>query len=138
MLETVAYWFVGIGVGFELLGCIGLLRLPDVYDRAVAATKCVTMGSCMMLLGVGLYGLSGETANWGMMVKAVICGAFILMTNPVAAHAVLRGAYISGVPMKDGGVEDAFVERAQEIREELAKGPESSEEKIESTGRNSG
>ncbi len=42
MLETVAYWMIGIGLGFDLFGCIGLVRLPDVYNRAQAATKCVT------------------------------------------------------------------------------------------------
>ncbi len=118
MLETIAYWVLGIGVAFELIGSIGLLRLPDVYDRAVAATKCVTMGTCMMLLGVALYGIGH--ASWGMAVKAVLCGAFILMTNPVAAHAVLRAAYLSGVPMSPESVEDAFGPRAARIRREHA------------------
>lgn len=118
MLETIAYWLLGIGVAFELIGCIGLLRLPDVYDRAVAATKCVTMGTCMMLLGVGCYALSG--AQWGMLIKALICAGFILLTSPTAAHAVLRGAYLSGVPMSGESVEDAFVQRAETIRQQYA------------------
>jgi multicomponent Na+:H+ antiporter subunit G len=118
MLETIAYWVLGIGVAFELIGSIGLLRLPDVYDRAVAATKCVTMGTCMMLLGVAIYGAAH--AGWSMAVKALLCAAFILMTNPVAAHAVLRAAYISGVPMSDDSVEDAFAARAGQIRRQHA------------------
>ena len=116
MLETVCYWLVGIGLGFDLLGCIGLVRLPDVYNRAQAATKCVTLGTCMILLGVTIQAFG--TGNPAMAVKAVICAGFILLTSPVGAHAVCRGAYLSGVPLCDQSVDDAFAERAGQIRDE--------------------
>ncbi|MCX5692677.1 MAG: monovalent cation/H(+) antiporter subunit G, partial [Candidatus Omnitrophica bacterium] len=37
--------FIVIGLGFDIFGCIGLLRLPDVYNRLQATTKCVTLGT---------------------------------------------------------------------------------------------
>jgi len=119
MLETLGYWIMGVGLAFDLLGCIGLMRLPDVYNRAQAATKCVTLGTCMLLLGAAILGLTG--ANWPLSAKAVICSVFILMTSPVGAHAICRGAYISGVPLWDGSVEDAFKQRADVIRSARAK-----------------
>ena len=119
MLETAAYWIIGVGLAFDLFGCIGLVRLPDVYNRAQAATKCVTLGTCMILLGVAVFGFAG--GNVPMGVKALLCAAFILLTSPVGAHAICRGAYISGVPLWSGSVEDAFVERAKTIRDEQAK-----------------
>ncbi len=114
MLEA-AYWIVGVGLVFDLFGCIGLARLPDVYNRAQAATKCVTLGTCMILLGTAVFAFSQP--NGPMGVKALLCAAFILLTSPVGAHAVCRGAYISGVPLWEGSVEDAFADRAREIRE---------------------
>jgi len=117
MLETVLYWIIGIGLAFDLFGCVGLIRLPDVYNRAQAATKCVTLGTCMILAGVAGLALAG--ANWPMGVKAILCAGFILLTSPVAAHAICRGAYLSGVPLWDGSVEDAFAHRANVIREGL-------------------
>ena len=117
MLETVAYWIFGVGLAFDLLGCIGLVRLPDVYNRAQAATKCVTLGTCMILLGVALLAAG---SNWGMFVKALMCAAFVLLTSPVGAHAICRGAYIGGVPLADVSVEDAFVSRAEQIRQEVS------------------
>jgi len=114
MLETAAYWIIGIGLAFDLFGCIGLVRLPDVYNRAQAATKCVTLGTCMILVGTAGVGLAW--ADWSMSVKAVVCAAFILLTSPVGAHAVCRGAYISGVRLWEGSVEDAFTDRARDIR----------------------
>ncbi len=44
--------FISIGVLFNLFGCIGLIRLPDVYNRLQSATKCVTLGTCSILVGV--------------------------------------------------------------------------------------
>jgi multicomponent Na+:H+ antiporter subunit G len=112
MLEA-AYILMGIGLLFDLFGCIGLIRLPDVYNRAQAATKCVTLGTCMILVGTALTGFSRGIAPMG--IKAIICAAFILLTSPVAAHAVCRGAYLSGVPLWEGSVEDAFQDRARTI-----------------------
>ena len=116
MLENLFYGLIGVGLAFDLFGCIGLVRLPDVYNRAQAATKCVTLGTCMILVGVA--GLGFTEANWPMGVKAIICAAFILLTSPVGAHAICRGAYISGVPLWDGSVEDAFAQRGRTIRDQ--------------------
>jgi multicomponent Na+:H+ antiporter subunit G len=120
-MPDIAYWLIGIGLAFDLFGCVGLIRLPDVYNRAQAATKCVTLGTCVMLAGVAVAALGASGgAIWPMGIKAIICAAFILLTNPVAAHAICRGAYLSGVPLWDGSVEDAFAPRAQDIRSEHA------------------
>ena len=127
MLETIAWWIIGIGICFDLFGCIGLVRLPDVYNRAQAATKCVTLGTCMILGGVMLKAF--DFGDGAMAVKAILCAAFILLTSPVAAHAICRGAYLSGVKLWVGSVEDAFGERADQIRREQAtEGPEENEE----------
>jgi len=120
-MPDIAYWLIGIGLAFDLFGCVGLVRLPDVYNRAQAATKCVTLGTCVMLAGVVVAALGARGgAIWPMGIKAIICAAFILLTSPVAAHAICRGAYVSGVPLWPGSVEDAFAPRAQDIRSEHA------------------
>ena len=129
MLETTFETIIAIGLAFDLLGCIGLVRLPDIYNRAQAATKCVTLGTCMILIGVA--GLAYGGLGTAMGVKAIICAAFILLTSPVAAHAICRGAYISRVPLWEGSVEDAFIERADEIiKAEAAASQESTDEQV--------
>jgi len=114
MPETLVYWLVGIGLAFDLFGCIGLVRLPDIYNRAQAATKCVTLGTCVILAGVAVMGFGRAGAAMG--IKAVLCAVFVLLTSPVAAHAVCRGSCISGVPLWGGSVENAFADRAEQIR----------------------
>jgi len=121
MLETVSYWIIAVGLAFDLFGCIGLVRLPDVYNRAQAATKCVTLGTCMILIGVAVIGFGAEGAEatqWA--VKAVICAVFVLLTSPVGAHAVCRGAYLAHVPLWEDSVTDQFAGHAEDIRAEQA------------------
>ena len=50
--ETLGMALILIGITFDFLGALGLLRLPDVYNRLQAATKCVTFGSAGILLGI--------------------------------------------------------------------------------------
>ena len=43
-----------------------------------------------------------------MGAKAALCAAFLLLTSPVAAHAIARGAYRSGVRLWEGSVVDRY------------------------------
>ena len=102
---TAAYILIGTGVLFDLVGALGLLRLPDVYNRLQAATKCVTLGTCLILIGVLVY------SGWNAMgIKALLCAVFVLWTSPTASHALARGAHISGVPLWEKSVVDRYHE----------------------------
>jgi multicomponent Na+:H+ antiporter subunit G len=94
-----------VGVLFDLFGCIGLVRLPDVYNRLQAATKCVTLGTCMILIGVAINIGIGEGG-----IKALICAAFVLLTSPVGAHALARAAHKAGIRLWEGSVVDKYLE----------------------------
>ena len=96
---------IGVGVAFDALGCIGLVRLPDVYNRLQAGTKCVTFGTCGILFGIFLMqGLNG------LGVKCLVGIPFVLLTSPVGAHALARGAHIFGVKLWDKSVVDHYKE----------------------------
>jgi len=43
-----------IGTLFLFLGNLGVLRLPDVYNRIQAGTKCTTLGALLTIVGVGI------------------------------------------------------------------------------------
>ena len=103
MSSTAGYIIIAVGVLFDLLGCIGLVRLPDVYNRLQAATKCVTLGTCMILLGVFvIFGFSAAG------IRALLGAAFVLITSPTGSHALARGAHKSGVPLCKVSVCDRY------------------------------
>ncbi len=105
MIDLIGYVLIGIGILFNLFGCIGLVRFPDVYNRLQASTKCVTLGTVMLLTGVALISGLNNTAT-----KAVVCAVFILVTSPTAAHAIAKGAYASGVKLWSRSVVDKYAE----------------------------
>jgi multicomponent Na+:H+ antiporter subunit G len=105
MNEIATLILIVIGIAFDLFGCIGLIRMPDVYNRLQASTKCVTLGTCSILLAVAVrFGFSPAG------VKAVICIVFLLLTSPVAAHALARGAHHSGIRPWEKSVCDKYAE----------------------------
>lgn len=105
MNEVIGLAFMAIGLAFDLLGCLGLVRLPDVYNRLQASTKAVTLGTCSILFGTFL--IVGFTAA-GM--KSLLCLVFLILTSPVAAHAIARGAHRAGVKLWEKSVIDRYAE----------------------------
>ncbi|RJO65226.1 MAG: Na+/H+ antiporter subunit G [Candidatus Omnitrophota bacterium] len=105
MIEVVTLFFIILGITFDLFGCIGLLRLPDIYNRLQASTKCVTLGTCSILFGVFMkFGLSAAG------VKSILCIIFLLLTTPVAAHALARGAHLNGIKLWEKSVCNKYEE----------------------------
>lgn len=103
MIDIIGLVFIAIGLAFNFFGCLGLVRLPDVYNRLQAATKCVTLGTCSILFGTFI--VVGFTAAG---LKCLLCIVFIVLTSPVAAHAVARGAHRSGIKLWEGSVVDKY------------------------------
>ena len=112
MSETISDWMIVIGLLFDLMGTIGLVRLPDIYNRLQAATKCVTLGTCMIL--IGLLVRSGFDA---LGIKALLGAVFVILTSPVGAHAIARGAHIAGVRLWEKSVGDAYLDDREPVGE---------------------
>jgi len=108
MSEIIGYIFILVGLAFNIFGCIGLIRLPDVYNRLQATTKCVTLGTCSILLGTVV--IKGFTSTG---IKTLLCIIFLILTSPVAAHALARGAYKSGVKLWEKSVCDKYKDSSQ-------------------------
>jgi multicomponent Na+:H+ antiporter subunit G len=112
MNEEIGLVLIVIGVLFDVSGCIGLVRLPDVYNRIQASTKCVVLGTTLILAG-SLFVLGSLSAT----IKGVICILFILITSSVAAHALSRAAHRSGVPLWEQSVVDRYAEDGDDLIE---------------------
>ena len=99
LAAIIGAFVIGFGVIFLFLGALGIFRLPDVYNRLQAGTKCTTLGALCAIIGVGVV-------EPGWMLKALVVAAFILLTNPIGAHALARASYKSGVRLYEGTVVD--------------------------------
>jgi len=82
--------FLLLGASFLMLGALGLVRMPDVYNRIQAGTKSVTLGAVSFLLGVALL-----HPDWWS--KLLCIAGFILFTSPVGSSTIARALYQAGV-----------------------------------------
>ncbi len=85
---------------------IGMIRLPDVYNRVNAVAKAATLGLTSVLAAVLVLRPSVTTA-----VTVVLAIAAQLFTAPVSGYAVARAAYRSGAPLVGTTRPDELSER---------------------------
>jgi multicomponent Na+:H+ antiporter subunit G len=81
-----------LGAFFGGVAAIGIIRLPDVYTRAHAASKSDTLGAVLTIAAAALALETGLSTA-----KAVFLLVFMFLTNPTAAHAVARAAEDQGI-----------------------------------------
>jgi multicomponent Na+:H+ antiporter subunit G len=90
-----------IGSLFLFLGAVGLLRMPDIFNRMQAGTKATTMGTILFLSGIAM----GHYESLGAG-KILILILFIIFTNPLSSHALSRAAHHIGIPLAKKTVKD--------------------------------
>ena len=96
-----------LGSLFLLLASVGLIRMPDVYNRMQAGTKATTLGSILFLLGIAV-----AEPSWA--IRLLILVLFIVFTNPVSSHVMIRSAHHAGVPLAKQTESDALKEGEDE------------------------
>lgn len=87
--EIISSIFIVSGLFFMFVGAVGLIRLPDLFTRMHATTKCDTLGAGLVLIGLMVYaGFTFLTLNLLMIL------GFIWLTNPTGAHYIAESAYV--------------------------------------------
>ena len=93
-----------VGALFLLLGALGVVRMPDLYNRMQAGTKATTLGNMLALGGLGIM-----RPEW--LPKILLIAFFVLLTNPISSHALARAAHRAGIPLTRGSVRDDLAGR---------------------------
>ena len=88
ILEIFIIGLIAGGTFFFTVGVIGLIRMPDVFCRMHATTKCDTMGAGLIFIALIIWqGMSFVSLN------ILVILIFIWLTNPTAAHFIAKSAY---------------------------------------------
>lgn len=101
MTDFFASLLLLLGAFLALLAAIGLLRLPDLPTRMHATTKSGALGISLIMAAVALAFAEATVAA-----RAIAVILFVLLTAPIAAHAIGRAAYFVGVELWSGTVKD--------------------------------
>jgi multicomponent Na+:H+ antiporter subunit G len=88
---------IAVGLFFLVVGTVGLVRLPNVYNRMHATSKATTLGAASMFLaGVAYFGPQGA----GLV--SLVGIVFLFITAPTGAHMISRAAQRMGVDFVPG------------------------------------
>ncbi len=98
-MEIAGAIIVLLGSLVLLVAALGLLRMPDVYNRLQVGTKSSTLGTIMTFFGLFLI----MPEWWGKLILLVI---FVMVTNPVSSHVLARAAYFINIPLTKRTVVD--------------------------------
>ena len=99
MTELIGSLVILVGTLFLLLAAIGIVRMPDAYNRIQAGTKATTLGLILVLTGLAIY-------HPGWIWKLIVLIYFVLLSNPTSSHALARAAHRRGICITDATVID--------------------------------
>ncbi|WIL37911.1 monovalent cation/H(+) antiporter subunit G [Kurthia sp. YJT4] len=122
LINTLIVISLALGTFFIIVTAIGLLRFPDAYTRAHAASKSATLGVMFILIGTFIHFWSVE----GVYNPRILLGIlFLFVTGPVGGHLMARAAYFSGVKPWKGTVQDdlkaEYLRKKAEEEEQMTK-----------------
>ncbi len=90
--DYIAWGFFIIGALFVIVGALGILRFPDFYTRIHASGLTDTLGAEFILIGMAI-----QAPSWLIAAKILMMMIFLLLTSPVATHAVAHAAWVGGL-----------------------------------------
>ncbi|MFK7161752.1 monovalent cation/H(+) antiporter subunit G [Marinospirillum sp. MEB164] len=123
MIEWIIMFLLLFSSLFMLLAALGILRLPDLPTRMHASTKAGALGAILVMTAAALF-----FSDSLVVTKAIAVILFILITAPIAAHAIGRAGYFVGVPMWEGSVKDELQANYDPKTHRLLSGLETAEE----------
>lgn len=83
MTQVIGNSLIFLGSCFMFIATIGLFRLKNIFLKLHATTKAGTLGSGLILLGVGL-----QLKNLHGITEIILLIVFIAITNPISAHLI--------------------------------------------------
>lgn len=85
-----------IGTAFIFIAALGAWRFPDALTRLAAISKSVSLALVLMATVAGIW---FGTVDSVLKMAALV--GFVLLTSPVSAHLMARGARARGLRLSE-------------------------------------
>jgi monovalent cation/proton antiporter MnhG/PhaG subunit len=87
-LDVLGAGLLGVGLLLATAGVYGLLRMPEIFDQLHAAGLVTGPAVLVILLA------SVATGSTDIVTSAALVFVFVLITSPLAGHAIARAAWL--------------------------------------------
>lgn len=105
VLDIAAIACLTMGLFFMLVGGVGVVRLPDVYHRLHAASKCSTLGLLGLVLAAMLH-----VGTLAVITKSIAVIGFAFVAVPVGSHILAKAAHRDNAPQWKGTLGDELAD----------------------------
>jgi len=95
-LDVLGAGLLGVGLLLATAGVYGLLRMPEIFDQLHAAGLVTGPAVLVILLA------SVATGSADIVTSAALVFVFVLITSPLAGHAIARAAWLRASADGDG------------------------------------
>lgn len=107
LFEVLGVVLIVVGVLVTVLSIYGVVRMTGLYARLHAASKASVMGT------VAILAASIGTRDGAMIGRAIVVALFLLLTAPIAAHAIANAAYRRERGVRETAAADAAEEESR-------------------------
>lgn len=87
VLEALGVALIALGIVVTAVTVYGVVRMRGLYTRLQAASKASMLGA------VAILAASVGTRDGATIARAAVVALFLLLTTPIAAHAIAQAAY---------------------------------------------
>ena len=94
-----------MGLFFMFVGALGVVRLPDAYNRIHAASICVTLGLSAMLVAACFH-----LGAAPIIMKSIITIVFIFVATPIGSHMLAKAAHDTNLPQWENTLSDELAQ----------------------------
>lgn len=94
LIEMITLGLLATGGLFCLLSAVGIMLMPDVYTRMQAASKAVTLGATLVVLGAATHFHEVD-----VVARCLLVCVFLFVTIPAATHLIARAACRAREPL---------------------------------------
>ena len=108
IMDIIGNLLLIIGSLFLFSAGLGVLRMPDTYNRIQTGTKATTLGTILVLIGLACL-----HPAWTL--KLIIIIFFVMLTNPVSSHALARAAHAIGIFETESTVIDQLTDNQMKM-----------------------
>lgn len=92
VLDILSWLLLLSGGFFCITAGVGLIRMPDFFTRAHAASILDSMGAGLILLGLAL-----QSPNYLVAIKLLFTFFFLMITGLAAVHALAQTVNVAGI-----------------------------------------
>ena len=103
VIDLIIWLLLFIGVGFGLIGLIGLLLFPDTRSRMYTSVRAILIGICSAGLAVIIYGLYALQTSGGNLYGTLLLHTLILVVIVATGNYVISGIILekTRLPVKN-------------------------------------